>query len=311
MFLVCGDTLFDFFLDGENGPGEARFDARAGGSPFNVAIGLARLGEDVGLLTGLSTDLMGSRLAAVLRNEGVRPDYLIPTDRKTTLSLVGLDASGSAAYAFYHSSDTGVTIADLPVLGDEVTGLHFGSYSIACDPVAQAHAHLAANAGARFISLDPNIRPTVVPDMKIWDRCVSTLAAHADLIKISAEDVAILYPDRQHDDLARDWIAGGTGLVVVTDGGGPARAWTSTGLSATATPPATHVIDTVGAGDTFQACLIGELVRSGDASRTVHALRQDQLDAMLTFAATAASITCSRRGADLPDRAEIAAKLKG
>jgi fructokinase len=310
MFLVCGDTLFDFFLDGENGPGEARFDARAGGSPFNVAIGLARLGGDVGLMAGLSTDMLGARLAAVLQKEGVRRDYLIKTNRNTTLSLVGLDANGSAAYSFYHSSDTGVSVDDLPRLGDDVTGIHFGSYTIAAEPVADAHAYLAANAGGRFVSLDPNIRPTVVPDMQVWQRRVAVLAGHADLIKISAEDIDILYPHTSHADLAKGWLQGGAGLVVVTDGDKTAHAWTSQGLTGSATPPKVKVIDTVGAGDTFQASLLSELTRMGNPRDVVHSLTQAQLDAMLTFAATAAAITCSRRGADLPTRAEVETKLK-
>ncbi len=312
MYLVCGEALFDFFLNGEAGPGEAHFDARAGGSPFNVAIGLARLGESSALMTGLSNDLMGGRLASVLKKEGVNADYLVRTDRKTTLSLVGLDANGSPAYAFYstNSADTGVTIADLPKLGADVIGLHFGSYSIAVAPVADTLAHLAANAGGRFVSLDPNVRPTVEPEMSIWRKRTTVLASHADLIKISAEDIEILYPGKSHGELAQEWIDSGAGIVVVTDAGNPAHAWTSTGLRGTATPPKTKVVDAVGAGDTFQASLLSELARMGNPREIVHNLTQKQLDSMLTFAATAAAITCSRRGADLPTRAEVKAQLK-
>ena len=126
MFLVCGEALFDFFLEREVGPAAATYDARAGGSPFNVAIGLARLGQASGLLTGLSTDLLGQRLAQVLADEGVSTAYAIATDRPTTLSLVGLDTHGVPAYQFYDngSADTGVIEADLPALGPEVSGLH-------------------------------------------------------------------------------------------------------------------------------------------------------------------------------------------
>ena len=312
MYLVCGEALFDFFLTGETGPGEAHFDARAGGSPFNVAIGLARLGEASALMTGLSNDLMGGRLASVLKKEGVSADYLVRTDRKTTLSLVGLDANGSPAYAFYstNSADTGVTIADLPKLGADVLGLHFGSYSIVVAPVADALAHLAANAGGRFVSLDPNVRPTVEPEMNAWRKRTAVLAGHADLIKISAEDIEILYHGKSHGELAQEWIDGGAGIVVVTDAGDPAHAWSSTGLRGTTTPPKTKVVDAVGAGDTFQASLLSELARMGNPREIVHNLTQKQLDSMLTFAATAAAITCSRRGADLPTRAEVKAKLK-
>src|SRR6188472_773156 len=152
MFLVCGEALFDFFLESEAGPAAASYAARAGGSPFNVAIGLARLGAEAGLLTGLSDDLLGQRLGQVLEAEGVSTRYAIPTDRPTTLSLVGLDAAGVPAYQFYDngSADTGVEAGDLPELGPEVIGLHFGSYSLAATPVGDAMAALARGKGGRF-----------------------------------------------------------------------------------------------------------------------------------------------------------------
>ena len=124
MFLVCGEALFDFFLESETGPAAVNFAARAGGSPFNVAIGLSRLGQASGLLTGLSSDFLGQRLRQVLEDEGVSTAYAIPTDRPTTVSLVGLDTAGVPAYQFYDngSADTGVVEADLPALGPEICG---------------------------------------------------------------------------------------------------------------------------------------------------------------------------------------------
>jgi fructokinase len=100
MFLVCGEALFDFFLDRDDGPAAAGFAARAGGSPFNVAVGLSRLGCDAGLLTGLSDDMLGRRLTKVLSAEGVSTAYAAPTSRPTTVSLVGLDAAGVPEYQF-------------------------------------------------------------------------------------------------------------------------------------------------------------------------------------------------------------------
>ena len=204
MFLVCGEALFDFFLESEAGPAAATYAARAGGSPFNVAIGLARLGQASGLLTGLSTDLLGQRLAQVLEDEGVSTAYAIPTDRPTTLSLVGLDTHGVPAYQFYDngSADTGVTEADLPALGPEISGLHFGSYSLAAAPVADAFAALAAASRDRFISVDPNVRPTVEPDMDVWRERLAVLFPLADLVKISAEDLELLWPGRSSEALA-------------------------------------------------------------------------------------------------------------
>jgi fructokinase len=307
MFLVCGEALFDFFLDADEGPGAARFDARAGGSPFNVALGLARLGERVGLLTGLSTDLLGQRLRRVLEAEGVATGHAVATDRPTTISLVGLDAAGVPAYQFYGrgSADSGLALADLPELGPEVTGLHFGSFSIAVSPVGDAFAHLAAREHGRFISLDPNVRPTVEPDMEVWRARIDVLLPFVDVLKISAEDVALLHPGLSHDVLAAQLTGRGVRLVVVTDGGNAARGWTASGVVATGSPPAVRVVDTVGAGDTFQAALLYRLLEGGDPSRAVDDLDAGRLADILAFAARAAAITCSRRGADLPRHADM------
>jgi len=312
MFLVCGEALFDFFLESEEGPAAARYAARAGGSPFNVAIGLKRLEVESGLMTGLSRDLLGQRLARVLADEGVSTAYAIPTDRPTTLSLVGLDAAGVPAYQFYKngSADTGVTVADLPTLGPEIVGLHFGSYSLAAAPVADAFAALAEAERGRFISLDPNVRPTVEPDMEVWRTRLDRLWPLATLVKISAEDLALLYSGRSPASFAADLLDRGVRLVVVTDGGEAAAAWTASGLEATARPPKVTVVDTVGAGDTFQAALIARLMNGADAhahgpSAAIAALDQAGLTALIAYAARAAAITCSRRGADLPRAADL------
>jgi fructokinase len=308
MFLVCGEALFDLFLQSEEGPASAMYAARAGGSPFNVAIGLARLGEKAGLLTGLSSDLLGQRLSAVLAAEGVSMAYAIPTDRPTTISLVGLDTQGVPAYQFYKngSADTGVREADLPALGAEVSGLHFGSYSLAAPPTADAFAALARANAARFISVDPNVRPTVEPDMAVWRARLEALFPLADLVKISAEDLALLRPGTSAEALAADLTGQGVRLVVVTDGGDAAHGFARGGLHATATPPKVKVVDTVGAGDTFQAALLARLLRDpGGPSAALDGLDAAGLAAILDYAARAAAITCSRRGADLPRAAEL------
>lgn len=309
MFLVCGEALFDFFLVQEEHAGSASYAARAGGSPFNVAIGLSRLGCASGLLTGLSDDLLGQRLRRVLEAEGVSTRYAIATSRPTTLSLVGLDTAGVPAYQFYDagSAGTGVTEADLPVLGAEVTGLHFGSYSLVAPPVADATAALVAANARGFISIDPNIRPTVEPDMAVWRRRLDPLWASADLVKISTEDLDLIHPGRTPEDFAADLIGRGVGLVVVTDGSGPALGWAAGGVRAEARPPLVEVVDTVGAGDTFQAALLARIIAAtGDPKAGLAGLDASGLQAMLAHAARAAAITCSRRGADLPRSADLA-----
>lgn len=310
MFLVCGEALFDFFLESEAGPAASTYAARAGGSPFNVAIGLSRLGKRSGLLTGISTDLLGQRLARVLDDEGVSRQYAIETARPTTISLVGLDTHGVAAYQFYDegSAGTGVRAEDLPELGEEVTGLHFGSYSLAAAPVADAYAALAKKHRRGFISVDPNVRPNVEPDMSVWRSRLDTLFPLADLVKISSEDLDLLWPGRSADSFAEDVLRRGVKLAVVTDGGETAHGWTARGRHASASPPKVDVVDTVGAGDTFQAALISQLLDHPEGPlAALEGLDADGLARILDYAARAAAVTCSRRGADLPRAGDLAA----
>jgi fructokinase len=273
-----------------------------------VAIGLARLGQRSGLLTGLSSDLLGQRLAQVLAAEGVSTAYAVATDRPTTISLVGLDTHGVPAYQFYKngSADTGVREADLPALGPEISGLHFGSYSLAAAPAADAFAALAARHREGFISVDPNVRPTVEPDMDVWRARLAVLFPLAAVVKISAEDLELLRPGCSAEALAADLTGQGVRLVVVTDGGEAATGWTRTGLRATAKPPKVNVVDTVGAGDTFQAALLARLLAApGGPQAALADLDAGGLATILGYAARAAAITCSRRGADLPRAAEL------
>ncbi len=309
MYLICGEALFDVFLESENDPSALKFDARAGGSPFNVAIGVARLGGKSGLLTGMSNDMLGKRLVSLLENESVSTDYLVRSGRRTTLSLVAVDESGQPEYVFYGlgSADCSVTRAELPQIGAEVTGYHFGSYSIVVKPVADAFASVASAAagGKHFVSFDPNVRPTVEPDLDIWRVRVSEYVRYADLVKISAEDLSFLYPTASAESKAVDWLDKGVHAVVVTDGRNDVQAWTKAGEKVRLTPPRFDVIDTVGAGDSFQAALLARLAADGDPKTAVRALDAKRLDALLRYALEAAAITCSRRGANLPRSHEI------
>ena len=307
MFLVCGEALFDLFAATEPGSSAIRFDGRIGGSPFNVAIGMARMGSASALFTGISTDMMGEKLMRALEREGVSTQYLLRTGRRTTLSVVGLDEAGVPSYAFYGigSADCSVTEADLPVLGPAITGLHLGSYSIAVDPVASALSALVSREAGRFISLDPNIRPTVEPRMEIWRDRVDALRRKAALVKVSAEDLGMMYPGGDPLEIARSWALDGPALVVVTRGGEDVI-----GLRGDrqhrVTPPAVAVVDTVGAGDAFQASMLASLAGDGLLSRdALSQIESGHLEAILTRAATAASLTCSRRGADLPHAGDI------
>jgi fructokinase len=308
MFLVCGEALFDLFLRPSEDDSLC-LDAVPGGSPFNVALGLARLGQNVEFFSGLSSDLMGRKLTDFMRKEGVGLSHAVRSKQPTALSIVGLDADGSPDYAFYGDFPAyrAITQADLPSLAPETRVIHIGSIATALEPVASALAALAEReCGSRLISYDPNVRPMIEPDLDVWRWSFERLAAAAHIIKISAEDLAFLYPGLGHNEAAQSWRDRGARLVVITRGRDGATGWTR---ATTATQPAhkVTVADTVGAGDSYQAALLTGLAEIGcTEASAIDELSPEALCRLLEFAGEAAALTCSKRGADLPHRGAIA-----
>ncbi|MEM1049085.1 MAG: carbohydrate kinase [Pseudomonadota bacterium] len=306
MFLVCGEALWDLFAtDGADG---LTLDARIGGSPFNVAVGLARLDRKVALLTGMSRDPMGQRLTAALIDEQVGTKYLVETSQPSTLSLVDVGPDGTPAYTFYghDAADRTLRVEDLPVLGPDVWGIHAGSYSLVVEPVGSSLLSLVEReAGRRLITLDPNVRLTVEPDTALWRGRIDRFATHADLIKVSDEDLGLIFPGATAAEIAGRWLDAGAGLVVVTRGESGAEAFLPNSHYSVAGHQI-ELVDTVGAGDTFQAAMIAGLSELGIWSRqTLDRMAPERLCTLIGFATRAASVTCSRRGADLPYRTEL------
>lgn len=309
-YLVCGEALFDLFVD-DTTPGALRFNARMGGSPYNVAIGLSRLGTRSALFTGLSRDFLGTRLRQSLHAEGVDTAWLVDKPHATTLSLVALDDRGSPQYSFYgdNGADRLLHSDDIPTLDDACMGLHFGSYSLVVEPVASTLYEFAQRERQRrLISLDPNVRLTVEPDLDLWRRRLSAWIELADLVKVSEEDLTLLYPERDAMEVAREWLERGVRLAVLTGGERGAIALTRTSMIEVRAQRI-DVVDTVGAGDTFQAALLHAVHRHG-STVDLDTLTPSVLRQWLEFAATAAAITCTRVGADLPTEAEVQAKLQ-
>lgn len=307
MILVCGEALFDVFSENSSGP-SIPFNAVIGGSPFNVAVGLARLEAQVGFFGGISNDTLGQRLVAQLEKEGVDTSTVHRSNALTTLSLVQKDANGVPAYTFYGegAADRMVTVEDLPDLTSSPSFIHVGSYTALVKPVSDSlKALIARHKNSSLISFDPNIRPTVEPDMDLWRENTEELARSADLIKVSDEDLSLIHPDKDPAEIARKWITGGSKLVVVTRGGEGATGFTADHEIAI-TGRKVDVIDTVGAGDTFQATLLASLSDQTILDRdNLKSIDPTTLKDLLETAAEAAAITCSRQGADLPVRSEI------
>jgi len=306
MIVVSGEALLDVFAAGDTPSGLA-LDARIGGSPLNVAIGLARLNQPVAFFGGVSSSFLGDRLHAALVAEGVGTECAVRVDAPVTLGLVGLDALGVPSYAFYGhgAADRQLPLAAL-VRVPAAQAFHFGSYTLVVEPVASALRALVEREHRRsVIAYDPNIRVNVEPDLQRWRDALAWMLPRTHLLKVSDEDLSLLYPGQEPAQLAAQWLAAGVGLVVVTRSSAGAWAWTAT--HHVATPPVSvSVIDTVGAGDTFQAALLTALAeRAALSPDGLRALDAANLQSVLGFATRAAAITCSRRGADLPRRAEL------
>ncbi|WP_422368483.1 carbohydrate kinase family protein [Pelagibius sp.] len=307
MFLICGEALYDVFPAEETATGFT-LDARIGGSPFNVAIGLSRLGREAALFGGISEDPLGRRLERVLREEGVDTRHVIGKANPTTLALVGLDPAGVPHYSFYghEAADRVLNLVDLPNLAEDITGLHFGSYSLVVEPTGSTFLTLAQQqSGQRLISLDPNVRLNVEPDALCWRERVEAFAETADLVKVSDEDLETLFPKAGAGDVATAWHRQGVQLVVITKGSEGALV-SLRGEVFEAPGRKVETVDTVGAGDTFQAALLCGLQELDRATRAgLRALSLEDCRRVVAFAIDAAGITCARRGADLPRRDEL------
>lgn len=307
MFVVCGEALMDVFAAGDTATGLA-MDARIGGSPFNVAVGLARLGQPVSFFGAVGRGFLGQRLLRALKDEGIGTACTPVLDAPTTLSLVGLDVRGVPSYDFYgdRGADRQLPMSALAQVPADARALHFGSFAMVVEPVASTQRALVEREHGRcLIAYDPNIRLNVEPDLGRWRDTLAWMAARANMLKVSDEDLGLLFPGADVGALASGWLAAGVGVVIVTRGGEGAEAWAD-GVHVRSAPQRVTVVDTVGAGDTFQAALLTWLAErdrlSPDGARGWTA---DALTAALDFAGRAATITCSRRGADLPRRAEL------
>jgi fructokinase len=307
MIVTCGEALIDM-LPRETRDGAPAFQPFVGGSLFNVAIALGRLGTDAAFFGGLSTDFFGERLKAALEKSRVNTSFANVSDRPTTLAFVSL-SEGKAQYAFFdeHSAGRMLTETDLPAFPVEVTAFHFGSFSLAAEPCGSAYEALIQREHvSRVISLDPNIRPSLIKNREAHIARLERLAGMADIVKFSDDDLAWIAPDGTFDALAEDWLERGARLVIMTRGGEGAVARTKR-VAVSVPAAAVKVADTIGAGDTFSAGIMSRLTQKNLFSKSAIArLGEDEVRDALTFAARAASVTVSRPGADPPWVKEMA-----
>jgi fructokinase len=306
MIVCCGEALIDM-LPRQTEAGEAAFSPYAGGAIFNTAIALGRLGIPTGFFTGLSDDMFGDILRETLKSSNVDFAPCATLSLHTTLAFVKL-MNGSATYAFFDENTAGrmITKEHLPALGDFCEALHFGAISLIPEPCGSTYeALMAREYEKRVISFDPNIRPGFIKDAEAHKARMLRMAAMSDIIKFSDEDLDWFGEEGSHDELVAKWLARGPKLVVITKGKDGADGYTARGKVSVPGESVT-VVDTVGAGDTFDAGILASLKLNGLLTKdAVASLSEEAVRAALTLGAKAAAVTVSRAGANPPWAHEI------
>jgi fructokinase len=300
-----GEALIDFTpleRDGHLGG----FELHPGGSPYNVAIAVARLGHPSAFVGCISTDLFGRVLLERLEEEGVDTSLLLRGPQPSTLAFVTYRADGPH-YSFYGegAADAQLTPGDLDL--DRLArceALQVGSISLLREPIASTALGLVRSlAGRVTLLLDPNIRPALVADWDDYRARLGELARLVDVVRASDADLELWGEDPKR--LA----ASGPSAVIVTRGERGSRLF---GQGPVLDVPAwsCHVVDTVGAGDAFSAALLVSLARLGALERpALKTLGEDEWRAMLEFASLVAGLTCEHRGASPPTAADVYAHV--
>ena len=299
MILCCGEALIDMIPNADGA-----YVPHVGGAVLNTAVALGRLGVPTGLITGLSSDPFGTMIADHMMASGVSVDHAVRSDRNTTLAFVHLD-QGQATYTFYDEDTATRMIApdDIGAVPEQTEAMFFGGISLCNPPVADSLLTLAlAQPKDRLVMADPNIRPGFVSDHDGYRMRLSALIARADIVKLSDDDLNWLEPgDIPLADKAQLILARGTKMFLLTEGGDGATAFLHGGRSLHVPAQKAQVVDTVGAGDTFNAGCLSAL-RSAGALRpdAISGLSDAKLTDMLSLAARAAAVTVSRAGANPP-----------
>jgi len=306
MILCCGEALIDM-LPRQSTLGENAYAPYAGGAIFNTAIALGRLGIPTSFFTGLSDDMLGDVLRETLHASGVDDSPCAISSRPTTVAFVKL-VNGSATYAFYDENTAGrmITVDDLPVLGNDIEALHFGAISLIPDPCGGTYEALLAREQAKsVISLDPNIRPGFIKNKQAHHDRIMRMAAQSDIIKFSDEDLEWFGVTGDHDALAARWLDIGPKLVIITKGADGAVGYTKSHKVEVPSEKVT-VVDTIGAGDTFDAGVLASLRRDGLLTKAqVATLDEGAIRNALALAAKIAAVTVSRAGANPPWAKEV------
>lgn len=307
MIVVGGEALVDLVDD----RGSRR--AVAGGGPFNTAVALGRLDIPVAFLGAVSGDSYGQILTQLLHDAGVDTSLERRSELPTPQATVHRADDGRNSYTFFLAGTafTDLSAELLPPLPESAWAIHVGTLALAVDPPAGAYeALLEREAGHRRIILDPNVRPAIFGDADAYRRRFERLARLADVVKLSDDDAAWIYPNVPMSDVTELILGFGPRLVALTCGASGAAARSRLASVDVPAMPV-RVVDTVGAGDSFGAALVAALIEEralGPAAE--RELDEEVLHSAVTYAVAASAVTCTRTGAVPPSRSEIDARLR-
>lgn len=307
MIICCGEALIDM-LPRQLENGEDVFLPVCGGAVFNTAITLGRLGMPAAFVCGISTDMFGEQLIDSLKASSVDTSLCVRKNNPTTLAFVKL-VQGQAQYSFIDENSAGRMLStdDLPDLPAGLSALHFGAISLIPEPCGTAYETLMTRYRDKaVISLDPNIRPGFITDETAHRARINRMIAMSDIIKVSDEDLDWIAPDVPNEQAIRDMIAGkGASIVILTKGSEGVDLHTGAGCFEVAARKV-EVVDTIGAGDSFNGGFLAGLHRAGLLSKTsLENARPGDLKPIAELAVEVAAITVSRAGANPPWAEEV------
>ena len=307
MFTVLGEALLDMV---QPSPGDV-YRALPAGGPLNIAVALRRLGHPTSMMARFSSGALGARLLLHAKESGLDLSASVRTDEQTTLAFATVDEQGRASYDFYvhETADWGWTPVELDALPASSRAVHTGSLATAVEPGASRILDWwsgLAGAGNVLLSFDPNVRPALAGGREVAVRRTEAFVALSDVVKASDEDLSWLYPDRDPEASIRAWASLGPAVAVLTRGPHGCLGVREDGEEAEVAAPTITVVDTIGAGDAFQAGLLSGLAAADRlAPDRIRSLTLEEMSTSLSRAVAVAALTCGRAGADPPTAAAV------
>ena len=308
MIICCGESLIDM-ISVANAGNESLYAGLTGGAIFNTSIALGRLDVPVGLISGVSTDLFGEKIKKDLTESNVNIKLLIRNEKPTTLAFVDVK-NGQANYTFYDENSAGNSIhySDFPNIPKIANTLCFGGISLCTEPAASAYEKLfIQEIKNKVLFLDPNIRSTFISDEISYRKRLNKMISSSDILKVSDEDLDwIVTSGSSINEKIEKLHNLGAKLIIVTKGAEGVAAYVKNKKVINLPAQKVNVIDTVGAGDTFNAGFLAKLSKLKLLSKSnIKNLSSKQISMALEYGIKAASITVSRKGANPPLLSEI------